>query len=297
MQLSNMELNLLTLHYYFPAPMNRYKRLLQVDPKLQSLMTIEVPQLATLLNLSYPKAKQLQQCIQGGKKEHIYAMYRAKNITPIPITHIYYPKSLRRLIDPPTVLYVQGNHKLLNQLRKVAIIGARKATGYSERALSYIIPPLVQEQVVIVSGLAKGADRMAHEGAIRYGGHTIAVLGHGLDHIYPKEHSVLKEKLVKKHLIMTEYPPYVKPAKWTFPMRNRIISGLSDAIIVTESKRKSGTMSTIDHGLDHGKEIFAVPGPVHSNLSEGPNYLICQGATLITNGFQVLEFYAEKSRF
>ncbi len=294
MHLSIVEKNIIALHYYFPAPMNRYRALLRVDPELQHISSMPTSQLATLLNLPFDKAHHLKLCLEEYTVNQLCDMYTAEQIIPIPFMHPHYPKQLQELIDPPTVLYAQGDIQLLKRMRKVAIIGARRATVYSEKALSYIIPPLVQEEVVVVSGLAKGADRMAHEGAIRYGGATIAVLGHGFSHLYPKEHRQLKEQLVKSHLVITEYPPYVRPAKWTFPMRNRIISGLSDAIIVTESKRKSGTMSTIDHGLDHGKEIFAVPGPIHSTLSEGPNFLIHEGATPITNGFQVVKFYEEK---
>ncbi len=130
---------------------------------------------------------------------------------------------------------------------------------------------------------------MAHESAIRYGGKTIAVLGHGLFHLYPYENRSLAEELAENHLLLTEYPPYMKPAKWTFPMRNRIISGLSESIIITESEEKSGTMSTVDHALEHGKAIYAVPGPITSSLSLGPNKLIEQGAKPIWNGFQALE--------
>ena len=107
-----------------------------------------------------------------------------------------------------------------------------------------------------------------------YGGKTIAVLGHGLFHLYPKENQALAEKIALNHLLITEYPPYVNPERWTFPMRNRIISGLSDAVVVTESADKSGTMSTVEHALDHGKDIYAVPGPITSLLSAGPNRLI-----------------------
>ena len=102
--------------------------------------------------------------------------------------------------------------------------------------------------------------------AIEYGGKTIAVLGHGLFHLYPKENAALAQKMAENHLLLTEYPPYVKPERWTFPMRNRIISGLSDAVVVTEAADKSGTMSTVEHALDHGKDIFAVPGPITSTV-------------------------------
>ena len=154
--------------------------------------------------------------------------------------------------------------------------------------MSLIVPPLVENNTVIVSGLAKGADAMAHKAAIFYGGKTIAVLGHGLFHLYPYENKELANEISENHLLISEYPPYVKPERWTFPMRNRIISGLSDAVIVTESASKSGTMSTVEHALDHGKHIFAVPGSVMSSLSEGPNKLIDEGAQPLWNGFQVV---------
>ena len=146
----------------------------------------------------------------------------------------------------------------------------------------------MENDTVIVSGLAKGADTMAHEAAIAYGGKTIAVLGHGFFHLYPKENERLAEDIGKINLLITEYPPYVKPARWTFPMRNRIISGLSDAVVVTEAADKSGTMSTIEHALDHGKDIYAVPGSVTSRLSTGPNKLIDEGAQPLWNGYQIV---------
>ena len=130
---------------------------------------------------------------------------------------------------------------------------------------------------------------MAHEAAIAYGGKTIAVLGHGLFHLYPKENKFLANEISKNHLLITEYPPYVTPERWTFPMRNRIISGLSNAVVVTEAANKSGTMSTVEHALDNGKDIYAVPGPVTSRLSDGPNKLIDEGAQPLWNWYQIVE--------
>ena len=132
---------------------------------------------------------------------------------------------------------------------------------------------------------------MAHEAAIDYGGKTIAVLGHGFFHLVSKRKSSLAEEIAKNHLLLTEYPPYVKPERWTFPMRNRIISGLSNAVVVTEAADKSGTMSTVEHALDHGKDIFAVPGPITSILSAGPNKLLDEGAKPVWNGFQIVESF------
>ena len=107
--------------------------------------------------------------------------------------------------------------------------------------------------------------------------------------LYPKENAALAQQIAEKQLLLTEYPPYVKPERWTFPMRNRIISGLSDAVVVTEAADKSGTMSTVEHALDHGKDIFAVPGPITSMLSAGPNKLLDEGAKPVWNGFQIVE--------
>ncbi|WP_432354956.1 DNA-processing protein DprA [Sporosarcina sp. A2] len=216
-----------------------------------------------------------------------------KGINPIPYTHPDYPESLKQLIDPPAILYTKGDRTLLKKPSKVAIIGSRKAGSYSITAMKTIIPPLVQHGSVIVSGLAKGADTMAHQATIEYGGQTIAVLGHGFFHLYPKENAQLAHTILKEHLLVSEFPPYHPPAKWTFPMRNRIISGLSNSIVITESALKSGTMSTIEHALDHGKEVFAVPGPIDSALSLGPNKLLDEGARPIWSGFQIIDSLVE----
>ncbi|WP_203246212.1 DNA-processing protein DprA [Sporosarcina beigongshangi] len=289
MELTNVEKRLLALHYVFPVPLNRLNRLYETDPTLEKLYTYRPMELVHLLGISLEKAIQLKESLQQNSMTPYDKLYERHAITPIPFSHPHYPEQLRVLIDPPTVLYTKGNQKILQKPLKIAIIGSRKATIYSKRAMSLIVPPLVKNEVVIVSGLARGADTMAHEAAIEFGGQTIAVLGHGLFHLYPKENRLLAEEMAKHQLLLTEYPPYVKPKRWTFPMRNRIISGLSDAVVVTESTDKSGTMSTVEHALDHGKDIFTVPGPITSRLSIGPNKLLDEGAKPIWNGFQIVE--------
>lgn len=289
MQLSAVEKRFLAIHYYLPSPANRFHRLLEEDPELIRFPMYSTKKLAFLLNLTVNKAHLLKEHLSQSSSPPLEQIYDAYDIIPIPFTNPFYPTELLHLIDPPAILYVQGDKMLLNKPRKTAIIGARKSTYYSQKALTYIVPPLVKNDVVIVSGLAKGADTFAHEAAIRYGGKTIAVLGHGLFHLYPKENKKIKEHIGINHLLVTEYPPYVRPERWTFPMRNRIISGLSNAVIITESKVKSGTMSTVEHALAHGKDVFAVPGPITSTLSEGPNRLIGEGATPLSHGFQVID--------
>lgn len=289
MNLTDVDKRLLVLHYVYPVPFNKVEEILKKDPELLNLFRYRNSQLSRLLQIPEHKAVQLNKQLKLHEKTPFIHLYHHENIIPIPITHHDYPPMLKWLIDPPTVLYVKGDHSILSATAKVAIIGSRKAGTYSKEALSFIVPPLIDQNIVIVSGLAKGADTMAHESAIFYGGKTIGVLGHGLFHLYPKENVKLAEKMGKEHLLLTEYPPYLRPAKWTFPMRNRIISGLSDSIIITESEEKSGTMSTVDHALEHGKSVYAVPGPITSPLSIGPNKLIEQGAKPIWNGFQAME--------
>lgn len=289
MELTDAEKRLLALHYVFPVPLNRLNRLYEIDPTLEKLYKYRPKELVHLLGITLDKAIQLKENLQQHASTPYDKLYERHAITPIPFTHPHYPDLLRVLIDPPAVLYTKGNQQLLTKPFKVAIIGSRKATAYSKQVMSLIVPPLVENDVVIVSGLAKGADTMAHESAIAFGGKTIAVLGHGLFHLYPKENRLLAEEMAKHQLLLTEYPPYVKPERWTFPMRNRIISGLSNAVVVTESAEKSGTMSTVEHALDHGKDIFTVPGPITSALSVGPNKLLDEGAKPVWNGFQIVE--------
>ncbi|HEY4567731.1 MAG TPA: DNA-processing protein DprA [Savagea sp.] len=201
-----------------------------------------------------------------------------------------YPSLLKEVYDPPALLYVKGNKTLLHK-PIIAIVGSRQATAYTAYALRQFVPPIVQKGYVIVSGVAKGADRMAHEEAIVSGGSTIGVLGHGYNYCYPKQNEKLMEELAKNHLLVTEYPPFQRPQRWTFPKRNRIIAGVSESVIVTEAEKKSGTMSTVDYALDHGRHIYAIPGAVHATLSRGPNHLIEQGATPLYRQEQIDELF------
>lgn len=282
MKLSEQEQKLLKLHYAWPASYPVLKQYLSGNLQDQNV-----------LHSSTVKQKKLNLRLRELSSLPLQDLLKEKGITPIPYTHPDYPSRLKQLIDPPAILYTKGNKDLLKKEHLVAIVGSRKATDYSVLAMKHIVPPLVRHKAVIVSGLAKGADTLAHQAAIRYGGDTIAVLGSGFFHLYPKENRQLEAHIGRHHLLITEYPPYHPPAKWTFPMRNRIISGLSTAVVITESAEKSGTMSTIEHALDHGKDVFAVPGPIDSPLSLGPNKLLNEGAQGIWNGFQIVESFVE----
>ncbi len=278
---------LLALHYVYPLRLNRFNQLLNEVTSLKDLEYLPANKLQEILRISLDKSHKILTNYRRMLNYNLQDAYTHEGIHVIPFTESLYPKQLFDLIDPPVVLYAKGDISLL-QSNKVAIIGSRKATDYSARALQSIVPPLVEKGIVIVSGLARGADTMAHKAAIRYGGKTIGVLGHGFFHLYPKENKSLAEEMAKHHLLITEFPPYIGPERWNFHLRNRIISGISRAIVVTEAALKSGTLITTDHALEHGKDVFVVPGPIDSKESLGTNSLLREGAIPIWNGEQIL---------
>ena len=163
------------------------------------------------------------------------------------------------------------------------IVGARKCTDYGKKVTKYFSEELTKRNINIVSGLAKGVDAVAHRTCIENGGKTVAVLGHGLDFIYPKENIMLAKKILQNDgAIITEYLPGTHIKKEHFPRRNRIISGLSNCVIVTEASEKSGSLITANHAIEQGKEVWVVPGDIFSKQSEGTNHLIKDGANVLT---------------
>lgn len=279
----------LALHYVYPVPLNKLRPLLEYDQSLAQFDIISPHLLAKLCKISLDRAIKLQKMFKEFVEIPMFQIYEKHSITPILFSNPNYPKSLLNLYDPPAVIYLKGKIELLANPKKIAIIGSREATDYSAESIKSILPPLVNEEYVIISGLAKGADTLAHQITMNLGGQTIAVLGTGLFHVYPKQNLKLSNEMEKNQLLLTEYPPYITPQKWNFPMRNRIISGLSQGVVITEATKKSGTVSTMEHALENGKEIFAIPGSIHSPLSIGPNMLILEGAKPIWNGHQILE--------
>ncbi|MGE7665027.1 DNA-processing protein DprA [Ureibacillus composti] len=280
---------LLSLHYIYPLTLNKFQKLLLGIGSLDKLPQMTSAELANVLQITTNTANAILEKYSMILKNDLIFAYNSQKIHVVPYNHPMYPKKLLELVDPPTILYGRGDISLLQRPNKIAIIGSRKATNYSKQALDSIVPPLIEQNFVIVSGLAKGADSFAHHAALQFGGKTIGVLGHGLFHLYPRENRELAAKMAIDHLLITEYPPYVGVQKWHFPMRNRIISGISNALVVTESSLKSGTLITTDHALEHGKDVFVVPGPIHSEQSKGTNKLLKDGAIPVWNGYQIIE--------
>lgn len=193
-----------------------------------------------------------------------------------------YPQKLREIYRPPLILFAQGNLKLLQE-NVITIVGSRQATDYSQLVLNKIVPQLVKRNFVIASGLAMGVDVMAHSATLNNGGKTIAVIGNGLNHFYPERNSQIQRQIINEGLVLSEYLPDTPPRPFRFPERNRILAGIADSVIVTEAKEKSGSLITANIALQENRNIYAVPGPINSQLSIGPNKLIAAGATPITD--------------
>lgn len=220
---------------------------------------------------------------------NLYQDYIHKNqIKLISISNKKYPKKLKQIYNKPIALYVKGNEKILNDY-SIAIIGCRAYSTYGKEIAIRISQDLAKEKITTVSGLAIGIDAFAHYGTICGKGKTIAVIGSGLDRIYPKQNTALAVKIIEEGgAIVTEYPPGTPAYKSNFPARNRIISGLSNGVLVIEAKKQSGTMITVDFALEQGKEIYAVPGNVNSGNAQGTNELIKEGAKMVTNAQDIL---------
>jgi len=200
------------------------------------------------------------------------------------------PPLLRAIHDPPARLYLRGASEpdLLTR-PAVAIVGARACSPYGAQVARMLGRELAAAGVVVVSGMARGIDGEAHRGALDAQGHTVAVLGCGIDRDYPAAHASLARAIAERSLLVSEYEPGVEPAPWRFPARNRIIAGLCTAAIVVEARERSGALITADFALEEGRDVFAVPGEITSSLSAGTNALLRLGAIPLTAAADVLE--------
>jgi len=199
-----------------------------------------------------------------------------------------YPVYLKEIFAPPPVLYVKGNPEAFTN-HAVAVVGTRTPTPYGKSVTASITRELVECKLTIVSGLALGIDSVAHEACLDSGGFTIAVLGSGVDRIYPAANKALAERICSSGALVSEFPLGIPPESFNFPRRNRIISGLSAGVIVIEAGQKSGSLITANYALQQGREIFAVPGPITSIYSTGTFNLIKDGATPARNGKEIAE--------
>lgn len=199
-----------------------------------------------------------------------------------------YPSYLKEIFAPPPIIYLKGKISVV-QKTAVAVVGTRMPTVYGKKVTDSICSELVEQKLVIVSGLARGIDTAAHQSCLIHKGETVAVQGCGLDRCYPPENRDLSEKIVENGVLLSEFPLGTPPEAYNFPRRNRIISGLSTAVLVVEAGIKSGSLITAHYALQQNREIFAVPGPINSPMSNGTFNLIREGAIPARSGYEIAE--------
>ncbi len=213
---------------------------------------------------------------RSGLVQELAYFCRQEGVQLISINDAAYPQLLRRAGDPPLVLYVQG--ELPDCSKAVSVVGSRAATGYGMRAAAYFAGALAREGYVIVSGGARGIDAAAHEACLQAGGRTVAVLGSGLDKLYPEENIGLFKRIRRQGAVITEFAPGMPPLAKNFPARNRIIAGLARGVLVAEAARRSGALITANIAADEGREVFCVPGNIFDGTSVGCHDLMRMGA-------------------
>lgn len=203
-----------------------------------------------------------------------------------------YPQSLKNIPDPPVCLFVKGKLEYLSY-NLFAVVGTRKMTSYGKQVTERFVSE-ISKHFVIVSGMAYGVDTIAHSSALRSNRPTVAVLGCGVDVVYPKSNKMLYQQIIDNGCVLSEYLPWELPKKFTFVERNRIISGLSVGVLVTEAGIESGALITARYAVEQGRDVFAVPGDIFRTTSQGTNYLIKSGAFVVTEPSDILEYYGFK---
>ncbi len=209
-------------------------------------------------------------------------------VRALPIASPLYPPRLLRLVDAPPLLLVRGVAELL-LARSVAMVGARAATSYGLSVARELAQGVARAGFVVVSGLARGIDAAAHRGALDAGGATVAFQACGPERIYPAVHRGLADEVLESGALITELPPGMPPRPPYFPLRNRLISAIAEAVVVVEARVRSGSLTTARHAAEQGIEVFAVPGPIDRKTSEGPHLLLRDGATLLTDASELLQ--------
>lgn len=265
----------------------RLKGLLDEFKSPENILRAPVEGLRSVKGIGPSIAKAVKNAGSDYDVEKEIALAEKSGVVILTVFDEDYPERLKNIYDPPVILYVKGSIKKEDSLA-VSIVGSRKCTYYGMNMADNIAEKLAFSGVTVVSGLARGIDTAAHKGALK-SGRTIAVLGSGLGNIYPAENKPLSEKIAQNGAVVSEFPMHMPPNKNNFPQRNRIISGLSAAVLVVEAANKSGALITADFALEQGRDVFAVPGAAGRLSSAGTNSLIKQGAKLIDSAEDILE--------
>ena len=265
-----------------------YALLLEHFKDAKSIFDADISEYSKVEGLNKKFASRLCEKNLGPARE-IYEFCESRSVRLLHCSEPDYPVKLKWIYAYPVLLYVYGELPNLNESLSVAVVGTRKYTDYGRIAAYKIGGGLAKAKTVVISGLAKGNDSIAQLGCIENGGKTIAVMGTGIDRIYPSEHRELAKRIAKSGAIITEYPPGVGPTKYNFPQRNRIISGLSDAVVLVEAPQRSGALITTRLATEQSRSVYAVPGDITSPTSAGPISLLKDGAKPVTNAGDIIE--------
>ncbi len=268
---------ILALLEQWNTPKNVYDALLSGDEVLSK-------------QLSATGIQKLKTCGRPRSLDLLAQKLESCRIWSLTISDELYPFSLRQIPDPPAILFFQGNLDCLSSERLLAMVGSRAASFYGQKATRQIARELSSHGVTIISGMATGIDASAHRGCLEGNSPTVAIMGCGLDQVYPAEHVKLREEILNQGgLLLSEYAPGEKPLGWHFPVRNRIIVGLSLALVLMEAKIRSGSMTTVQHALNQGKDVYTWAGDATSPHFEGNHQLLREGATFFTTASHLLE--------
>ncbi|MCP4650594.1 MAG: DNA-protecting protein DprA [PVC group bacterium] len=268
----------------------KIKDLLELFKVPSCIFKARINELTRIKGLNKTIAGRIYQVLDSRSFKDEINMIKEFGVGIITLLDDDYPESLKHIYDPPAVLYVKGNIKSLYPL-SVAIVGCRKASPYGLQQAQRMAQELAEKGACVVSGLARGIDTQAHKGALSVGGKTAAVLGSGFVNVYPKENTKLFEQISRQGVVISEFSLQTLPQKCNFPRRNRIISGLSKAVVVVEAAQRSGSLITANLALDQGRDVYAVPGIAGSIYAQGTNKLIKEGARLVENAEDVLESF------
>jgi len=242
--------------------------------------------------IAEPRSARFTRFLREFDEARYLVTLEARGIRWLPFSSPRFPRSLASIFDSPVGLFLRGDEDgALLERPSVAVVGARSCSPYGASVARTLGRKLAAAGLVVVSGLARGVDGEAHRGALEAEGTTVAVLGCGVDRVYPAAHAELARRVMERGLIVSEYAPGVEPAPWRFPARNRVIAGLAAATVVVEARERSGALITADLALEEGREVFAVPGEITSALSAGTNALLRIGATALTSAADVLETF------
>ncbi|MFB4167510.1 DNA-processing protein DprA [Virgibacillus sp. JSM 102003] len=279
---------LIHLHRCRGVTRKTIRKFIRYDPTLKSIYKLTSTQVSQFFSLPHKNAVLFHSDLRSQELKN----QLKRDLTSYKVITVVdenYPFVLKTIKDAPLVLYAIGDTSLLNLDPILSVIGTRKPSREAKLKMEKYVLPLIQQNWIIVSGMATGIDSFAHQMALEHKGKTIAVLGSGFRHIYPKQNSALFKQIAINGLLLSEYTPNSPPERFYFPERNRIISGLSFGTLVIEATKKSGTLITVDQALDQGREVYAVPGSPLLKQTEGCHKMIQDGAKLVQEADDILE--------